>query len=195
MKTLKTIGFWFVQCTWGIIMTLIGAIVALVLIITGHKPKRLGPNIYFEIGDYWGGVNLGPFFLCCKNGGNSTKLHECGHGIQNMIFGPLFPFLVALPSALRYWLRNFDTHLGKSLFNLAYFILAIAVTTGLACITGLLLHIKWLTITIEVFRLYFISLSIWLSGFEIRKYDKGYVEYDAIWFEGQATYLGEKYYG
>lgn len=32
--------------------------------------------------------------------------HECGHGIQNIIFGPLFPFLVAIPSVIRYWYRE-----------------------------------------------------------------------------------------
>ena len=120
MKVLKAIGFWFVQCTWGAVMTVIGAVVALCLLITGHKPKTLGPNIYFEVGQNWGGVNLGPFFVCASDTYYTTKLHECGHAVQNMIFGPLFPFLIAIPSALRYWLRKNPTHLKKSLFNLCY---------------------------------------------------------------------------
>ncbi len=32
--------------------------------------------------------------------------HEFGHTVQNCLFGPLFPFLVAIPSATRYWLRE-----------------------------------------------------------------------------------------
>jgi hypothetical protein len=31
-----------------------------------------------------------------------------------------------------------------------------------------------------------------MSTCEIKKYDKGYVDYDDIWFEGQATRWGTK---
>ena len=184
--------FWAIQCTWGIIMTLIGAIAVLGLIIAGKKPHRLGPVIYIEVGKSWGGVELGGFFICSENSPMSTKYHECGHALQNLIWGPLFPFIIAIPSATRYWLREFKTHLTKSLFNLFYLLIALVVTTGLACITGAWLHIKWLTIVIECLRMYFLLVSIWMSTIEIRKYDKGYVDYDAIWFEGQATRWGTK---
>lgn len=40
MKTIKLILFWFVHCTWGIIMTLVGSVGALVMLVTGHKPKN-----------------------------------------------------------------------------------------------------------------------------------------------------------
>lgn len=192
MKVLKTIGFWFVQCTWGFIMTSIGAVVILALLIAGKKPQHIGPVVYIQVGKNWGGLELGGFFICCENSSDHIKYHECGHAIQNMIFGPLFPFIVAIPSATRYWLRKFKSHLTKSLFNLVYLISALALTTGFACITGLWLHIKWLTIVIEVFRLYFLMISIWMSAIEIHKYDKGYVDYDAIWFERQATKWGTK---
>lgn len=193
MKTLKTIGFWLVQCTWGFIMTFIGAIATLALIIAGKKPKHIGPVVYTEVGEGWGGVELGGFFICSKSSSNHTKLHECGHSLQNMILGPLFPFFVAIPSATRYWLRNFSTHLGKSLFNLCYLLVALVVTTGGAILFGPVIDgFKWLTIVFEVLRLYFLLVSIWMSAIEIPKYDKGYVDYDAIWFEGQATKWGEK---
>ena len=192
MKVLKTIGFWFVQCTWGFIMTFIGAIAVLSLMIAGKKPHHIGPVVYIQVGKSWGGVELGGFFLCSENSPKSTMYHECGHTLQNMILGPLFPFIVAIPSATRYWLREFNTHLGKSIFNLIYLICALILTTGLACITGLWLHIKWLTIVIESLRLYFLTISIWLSAIEIKRYDKGYVDYDSIWFEGQATKWGNK---
>lgn len=194
MKVFKTVNFWLVQCTWGIVMTFIGAVATLALIITGHKPKHIGPVVYIEVGKNWGGLELGGFFLCDKNSGDSVKYHECGHSLQNMILGPLFPFLVAIPSATRYWLREFKSHLTKSLFNLIYLLSAIIITTSLACITGLLLHIKWLTIAIEVLRIYFLLVSIWMSAIEIRKYDHGYVDYDAIWFEGQATKWGNEFF-
>ena len=157
MKTLKTIGFWFIQCTWGIIMTLIGAIATFALILAGKKPKHIGPVVYTEVGQGWGGVELGGFFICSKGSSNHTKLHECGHSLQNMILGPLFPFVVAIPSATRYWLRNFSTHLGKSLFNLCYLLAALVITTGFAILFGPVIDgFKWLTIVFEVLRLYFL---------------------------------------
>ena len=155
MKVLKTIGFWLVQCAWGFIMTFIGAVVALGCIIAGKKPKHIGPIIYIPVGNDWGGVSLGGFFFCETKEPKYTLYHECGHALQNMIWGPLFPFVIAIPSAIRYWLRKFKTHLTKSLFNLVYLICALILTTGLACITGPILHIKWLTISIEILRIYF----------------------------------------
>ena len=193
MKILKTIGFWLIQCTWGFIMTFIGAITALALILAGKKPQHMGPIIYIETGHNWGGINLGGFFFCDAEVKLDTKFHEVGHAVQNMIFGPLFPFLIGFPSLIRYWLRTFDCRLKKSLFNLFYLFAALILTTGLACITGPLLPgLKTLTIVIEIIRLYFLIVSIWLSAIEIKKYDKGYVEYDAIWFERQATKIGNK---
>ena len=195
-KILSYIVYWFIQCTWGCIMTLIGAIVTLSLMIFAKKkPQTVGPVVYTVVGKGWGGVELGGFFLCSEGSGPHTKCHEAGHSLQNMIWGPLMPFVVCIPSATRYWLREFETHLGKSLFNLFYLLAAVILTTGLACITGAWLHIKWLTILIEVIRLYFLCVSIWMSSTEIPKYDRGYVDYDSIWFEGQATRWGEKVFG
>ena len=194
MKVLKTIGFWFIQSTWGCIMTLIGGFTACVLMIMGYKPKRFYNNIYFEVGENWGAISLGGFFICSKDSYYITKQHEAGHSIQNMLWGPLFPFVIGIPSLLRSQLRNQDSHLKKSLFNLVYFLGAGLATTLLACLGALVLHSKWFTISAEVLRLYFIGLSIWLSAVEIPKYDKQAVDYDSIWFEGQATKWGRKYF-
>lgn len=193
-KFLSYFIYWLIQCTWGLPLTLVGAITALILLITGHKPKLLGPTVYFEVGENWGGLELGGFFLCCRNASPHTKYHECGHGIQNMIWGPLMPFVICIPSAVRYWLRKMPTRLKKSLFNLFFLLGALVITTLLACITGPLLHWHWVTIGIEILRLYFTIISIWLTLIEIPKYNKGYVEYDSIWFESQATKLGTKIY-
>ena len=59
MKVLKGILYWLWQCTYGVLMTAIGAVVVLVLICCGCKPKRFHYNIYIEVGKNWGGVNLG----------------------------------------------------------------------------------------------------------------------------------------
>ena len=194
-KILSYIVYWLIQCTWGLPMTLIGAIAALILLITGHKPKTLGPNVYFQFGNGWGGMELGGFFLCSKGCDMRTKYHESGHALQNLIWGPLMPFIISIPSAARYWLRKMPTRLAKSLFNLYFFLSAIILTTLLACCTGLLFHISWLTILIEIIRLYLISISFWLTIWEIPKYDfNPSIEYDTVWFESQATEWGMKVY-
>lgn len=106
-RFLSYLGFWLISLTWGCLMTAVGLIVAIFLLITGHRPYRIGPNIYFKVGNGWGGLELGPFFLVCKNASRHTILHEAGHGIQNCIWGPLMPFVISIPSAIRYWHREF----------------------------------------------------------------------------------------
>lgn len=99
-------GFWLISLTWGSIMTLIGLVVALILLITGHRPYRIGPAIYFKVGHGWGGVELGAFFVVSKNSSRHTIIHEAGHGVQNCMWGPLMPFVICIPSASRYWYRE-----------------------------------------------------------------------------------------
>lgn len=113
MKILKTVGYVFVSCTWGILMTLFGAIVALGMLVTGHKPKRFHYNIYFEVGSGWGGFEGGIFFFINKNPTLHLRQHEAGHGIQNLILGPLTPFLIGFPSMARYWYREYLVRSGK----------------------------------------------------------------------------------
>ena len=98
--------FYALSFTWGIIMTLIGCIVAIGLLITKHKPKKWGYCWYFEVGENWGGLNLGPIFLTDKTPTEHTKNHECGHGQQNCKYGP-FMVVIAIMSATRYWYREF----------------------------------------------------------------------------------------
>ena len=139
MKKINPVIFWILSLTWGGILTLIGLTVALVLVISGHKPKKFGCCIYFEIGENWGGLELGAIFLTNKNPTFHIKQHEAGHGIQNIMFGVFMPFLVSIPSAVRYWHRIF------------------LVETG-------------------------------------RKKESELSDYDSVWFEKQATKLGEKYF-
>ena len=119
-KKAKQILFYVLNCTWGIIMTALGAIVALVLIICGYKPKRHGGCFYFEVGEGWGGFEMGLFFVYCKDGSEFGHTHEFGHGIQNCVLGPLMPFLVSIPSAIRYWYREFRRRAGNPCTNSYY---------------------------------------------------------------------------
>lgn len=131
------IFYWIVSLTWGCVMSVIGLVTALALLVTGHKPILFGNTFYFKVGKNWGGLNLGPVFITDSTPSLHTLCHEHGHGLQNLWWGPLFPFVIGIPSAIRYWYR------------------------------------------------------------EIKYYNKGKqppTTYDSMWFEGQASELGEKYF-
>ena len=99
------------------------------------------------------------------------------------------PFVVNIPSAIRYWLREFKTQKSKIIYST---ILVFCI--GL--IGGSLIFIPS-TIFDVVGRLlmgYAVIISIWLLEKEIPQYKLNkHIDYDAIWFEGQATRLGTKY--
>lgn len=105
MKTIKGILLWIASLTWGLPLTLVGLLATITLLITGHKPKRFHQCIYFTVGHNWGGVNFGPVFIVDNYASEKTWRHECGHGLQNIMLGPLMPFVIAIPSAIRYWYR------------------------------------------------------------------------------------------
>lgn len=120
-KILLGILYWIGQLTWGIIMSLIGLITALICIIfLKGKVHRNGFTFIVEVGGNWGGINLGCVSLCggyttvCpdENWFQHTRRHEFGHSLQNLIFGPLFPFIVAIPSAIRYHYQNYRSKKG-----------------------------------------------------------------------------------
>lgn len=109
--------YYFLACTWGILMTVAGLLVSGILYIIKlfvkdkvkitFKPYHLiysisvGPN-------YWGGCELGLCFLRDQKSVDSINAHEFGHTFQNCLFGPLFPFIVAIPSASRWWARELN---------------------------------------------------------------------------------------
>lgn len=122
--------FYFLQWTWGILMNLIGGIVTLCLMLK-VKPQKYGRCIYMQLPVNWG-LSLGMFIF----GHSWCAEHEHGHAFQNAIYGPFFVTVVALPSVIRYWIREIQ--------------------------------------------------------YKCKKPPK--TDYDAIWFEGQATKSGLKYF-
>ena len=129
-KILFCIMFWVVSLTWGIIMTSIGLIATgslnLVKLIAKLFKKDLkikthinGCSLITEVGGNWGGVELGAVALCGNYSKSSpswfdhTRKHEFGHAVQHLIFGPLFIFIVAIPSATRYWYQRIMQGKGK----------------------------------------------------------------------------------
>ena len=106
--------YYLLACTWGIIMTFLGLLISGVLGIASLFTKKIKFEKYhwiygIKVGpDYWGGLEMGLMFLRDhKSDDRYINCHEFGHTIQNCILGPLFPFVVGIPSAVRYWIQEF----------------------------------------------------------------------------------------
>lgn len=196
MKPFKTVLFYILSFTWGIIMTLIGCLVFLVLLIAGKKPQKFYDRIYIKVKDNWGGCELGPWFICGETDDSlHLKQHESGHGFQNIILGPLMPFVVSLPSAARYWLFEIETQKNRAIFS--YLVIVFLVLIGLGLfIPGIIFTIGWM-IGIGAFVLaYAIYMFIWLCCIELPKFASSTTRprYDDAWFEGVASKWGAKVY-
>lgn len=106
MKIFKNVLFYLASFTWGICLTLPGSLVALVLLMAGFKPRLFHNRVYFLVGNNWGGFGMGPFIVLSNSDDDDfSKCHEAGHGLQNLIFGPIQVF-ISLASVFRYHYRN-----------------------------------------------------------------------------------------
>ena len=105
--------FYILSCTWGAILSCIGLIIISGIKIYGifakksYTLKKCGYCYYLNVGKSWGGLELGMFFITESRDSDSVKWHEHGHAIQNCFWGPLMIFVITLPSAIRYWYREF----------------------------------------------------------------------------------------
>ena len=109
-RKMKKSTFYLLTFTWGLPLTLIGLIVGAALMIVGKKPEKWGACWHFKVGKNWGGLELGLIFLTDDEPSEHTKNHEHGHAIQNCYFGFFMPFVVCIPSAVRYWYRKLKYH-------------------------------------------------------------------------------------
>lgn len=115
MKYLKfiakhTLLFYLVSFTWGFIASFIGLLIMIPFLITG-KVRSWNKRIYGvfpkSFGSGWG-FEMGCFYFTsydCENI-DSLRYHEMGHGLQNLIFGPLQLFISTIPSIIRFWYRD-----------------------------------------------------------------------------------------
>lgn len=105
--------FYLLSFTWGLLLNGVGAVYALLFLLTLHKPKRYLRCVAFESRFISGGFNVGIFIFTCKRPTASLLSHEHGHALQNCFYGPFMPFLVSAPSFIRYHYRSVKTRLLK----------------------------------------------------------------------------------
>ncbi len=117
---MKRILYIFIQCTWGAVQSIMGA--GLMLLLGKQKHFR-GPYRCAILTEYnsdtlprcmrtLGSVSLGMFIFVNATRGednaNRTAAHEYGHTIQSILLGPLYLFIVGIPSFL--WCKYYSRH-------------------------------------------------------------------------------------
>lgn len=102
--------YWVLQWTWGLVANICGAIFLGFLAAIGKisKVKRIEGTGVLMVrlkGDKGWGLSLGMFAFVSSDF-TGVVVHEAGHSIQNIIFGPLFLVVVGIPSITRAALFN-----------------------------------------------------------------------------------------
>lgn len=100
MKFVLRFFYLVLQFTWGAIQNALGFLLFLKHIKCKHAFYH-GSILTYHEGD-WGGVSMGAFiFVNGKRNEEWVKaatVHEFGHTIQSLILGPLYLFIIGLPS-------------------------------------------------------------------------------------------------
>jgi len=94
------------QLTWGIVQNIVGLLAFIILTII--KPNRKRFYYHGAIGSHWKfkfSMGLGMFIFFGHHDQNEEKqsgvlVHEYGHTIQSIILGPLFLFVIGIPSCV-----------------------------------------------------------------------------------------------
>ena len=155
-RALQAVVYWLIHAIWAFPTFVIGLLVALVMLLSWHRPYIFGFDVYFKVSFIRGaGSEFGPFFVISDDCENNLqmKCHEHGHGIQALWWGPLTLLVISIPSLLRFWGRRIkEASMSKKL--------------------------ALLKITRE----------------QYNSWRQNYPDYDDVWFEGQATRLGLRYF-
>lgn len=94
----------FLQFTWGILQTVAGIIIGLLLELSGRVERVDEYKQHFVIrfrGKHAWGVSLGAVIILHTAYGSKTVAHEYGHCCQSAMLGPLYLVIVGIPSFLR----------------------------------------------------------------------------------------------
>ena len=93
MKTLKNILLWI----WQFPQHIVGLLI--LLFIKGESKHRFDGITYYYYDPFPGGISLGNYMILGDNWSQSIK-HEYGHTLQSRMLGPLYLFVVGLPSII-----------------------------------------------------------------------------------------------
>lgn len=186
---MKRFMYYFLQWTWGITMNIMGAIMCLVALCCKWPIQKYRNGVEILFPNNFGGLELGMFFVRGKDCPGVCP-HEYGHGIQHLWWGPLFPFVIGIPSAARYWLRHFKTPKShRTYINVMLAVVAVIAITLFAI--GFICNVMVWAIIGVLLMAYGEIIWSWLMFKELKDYEQKQTKYDDVWFEGQATRLGK----
>lgn len=114
-KPIRAFLFCLIQWTWAFPQNFIGALLLPILpgkhvryhcaVITVYKRSKL-------MGNNTSGFSLGMFIYIPENWSDHDKehlsVHEFGHTVQSLFFGPLYLFAVGIPSVI--WCKRYFKH-------------------------------------------------------------------------------------
>ena len=181
--------YWVLSFTWALPTTLLGGLVALGLLITGHKPKRYCCALCFPLGSDWG-LELGLFFIGSKDEDEELKQHEFGHHLQAcFLLGPLTLFVATIPSIIRFWIFSIPKPKYKWLFYVVFVLIALSMF-GCLMLTGIVYdYTAWLGWALTgVFCVFF----SWIVAETEHLMLHNDVKYEDFWVEADATRRGKE---
>lgn len=97
-SVLKRILITALQLTWGLPQTAAGFIVFLANLKEPHEWYRGAVRTVWK--DKTHGVSMGLFIFTCSGGGYHMTEHEYGHCMQSLLLGPLYFFIIGIPSVI-----------------------------------------------------------------------------------------------
>jgi hypothetical protein len=101
---MKKFLFYLIQFTWALPQNLVGCVAYLIL-SRKHKHERFHNSFVTYISKKnFGGVSIGIFIFINPDRQpdwlHDTRIHEYGHTIQSLFLGPVWPFVIAIPSVV-----------------------------------------------------------------------------------------------
>lgn len=108
----------FVLFIWQLPQNLIGLGVLLYYYLRYRKIQSVGKGIFLSTQFCSGGVCLGDIIILKANQDSDfSRRHELGHRRQSMILGPLYLFIVGLPSACINIAARFSPRISASYYQ------------------------------------------------------------------------------
>lgn len=89
---------------WQLPQNLLGLLILLAL--KGETRHRLGSIRFYFLDAFPGGITLGEYIIVGTKQ-ELTVRHEFGHVLQSRMLGPLYLFVVGLPSLIHAWLNGY----------------------------------------------------------------------------------------
>lgn len=86
------------QFTWGILQNLAGLVMFLACKMLGCKSKKYKNAVATKWNNKYGSVSLGMFLFVTDDEDETLLAHEYGHSLQSLFLGPLFFFVIGIPS-------------------------------------------------------------------------------------------------